>query len=55
MGYSDIGITMNVHTHIGADDTEEELKRIGKFRKAQAEIERKNHVKAISQKMFKVV
>ena len=46
MGHSDISVTMNVYTHIGFDDAEEELKRMEDFRKAQAEVE---------QKMFKVV
>ena len=54
MGHSDISVTMNVYTHIGFDDAEEELKRMEEFRKAQAEIEKKNE-KPISQKMFKVV
>ncbi|MBQ8279141.1 MAG: site-specific integrase [Roseburia sp.] len=55
MGHSDISVTMNVYTHISFDDAEEELKRMEEFRKAQAEIEKKNDVKAVSQKMFKVV
>ncbi|MEE1258467.1 MAG: tyrosine-type recombinase/integrase, partial [Lachnospiraceae bacterium] len=55
MGHSDISVTMNVYTHIGFDDAEEELKRMEEFRKAQAEIEKKTDVKAVSQKMFKVV
>ena len=46
---------MNVYTHIGFDDAEEELKQMEEFRKAKAEIEKKNDVKAVSQKMFKVV
>lgn len=55
MGHSDISVTMNVYTHISFDDAEEELKRMEVFRKAQAEIEKKNDAKAVSQKMFKVV
>ena len=55
MSDSDISVTMNVYTHIGFDDAEEELKRMEEFRKAQAEIEKKNDAKSISQKMFKVV
>ena len=47
IGHSDISVTMNVYTHIGFDDAEEELKRMEEFRKAQAEVER--------QKMFKVI
>ena len=54
MGHSDISVTMNVYTHIGFDDAEEELKRMEEFRKAQAEVEQKKE-KSMSQKMFKVV
>lgn len=54
MGHSDISVTMNVYTHIGFDDAEEELKRMEEFRKAQTEVEQKNE-KPMSQKMFKVV
>ena len=54
MGHSDISVTMNVYTHIGFDDVEEELKRMEEFRKAQAEVEQKKE-KPMSQKMFKVI
>lgn len=54
MGHSDISVTMNVYTHIGFDDTEEELKRMEEFRKAQTEVEKKNE-KTMSQKMLKVI
>ena len=54
MGHSDISVTMNVYTHINFDDAEEELRRMEEFRKAQAEVEKKQ-VKAVSQMMFKVV
>ena len=54
MWHSDISVTMNVYTHIGFDDAEEELKRMEEFRKAQAEVEQKKE-KPMSQKMFKVV
>ena len=54
MGHSDISVTMNVYTHISFDDAEEELKRMEEFRKAQAEIEKKNE-KPMSQKMFKAI
>lgn len=53
--YSNISVTMNVYTHISFDDAEEELKRLEAFRKAQAEIEKKNNAKAVSQKIFKVM
>ena len=45
MGHSDISVTMNVYTHIGFDDAEEDLKRMEEFRKAQAEIEKKSDAK----------
>ena len=54
MWHLDISVTMNVYTHIGFDDAEEELKRMEDFRKAQAEIEQKKD-KPMSQKMFKVI
>lgn len=54
MGHSDISVTMNVYTHISFDDAEEELRKLEEFRKAQAEIEKKNE-KPMSQKMFKIV
>ncbi len=53
-GHSDISVTMNVYRHIGFDDAEEELKRMEEFRKAQAEVEKKNE-KPMSQKMFKAI
>lgn len=55
MGHSDISVTMNVYTHIGLDDVEKELRRMEEFQKAQAEVEKKNDAKAVSQKMFKVI
>ena len=54
MGHSDISVTMNVYTHIGFDDAEEELKRMEEFRKTQAEVEQKKE-KPLSQKMFKAI
>ena len=54
MWHPDISVTMNVYTHIGLDDAEEELKRMEEFRKAQSEVEQKKE-KPMSQKMFKVV
>ena len=46
---------MNVYTHIGFDDAEEELKRMEEFRKAQAEVDKGKEGKPVTQKMFKVV
>lgn len=36
-----MSVTMNVYTHIGFDDAEDELKRMEEFRKAQAEVGQK--------------
>lgn len=55
MGHSDISVTMNVYTYIGLDDAEKELRRMEEFQRAQAEVEKKNDAKAVSQKMFKVI
>ena len=55
MGHSDISVTMNVYTHFNFDDAEEELRRMEEFRKAQAEIEKKNPPKPTSQVLFKVI
>ena len=49
-----MSVTMNVYTHIGFDDADEELKRMEEFRKAQAEVEKKKE-KTMSWKMFKVI
>ena len=49
-----VSVTMNVYTHIGFYDAEEELKRMEEFRKVQAEVEQKKE-KPMPQKMFKVV
>ena len=43
-GHSNISVTMNVYTHISFDDE----KRMEDFRKAQAEVEKKNDTKAVS-------
>ena len=54
MGHSDISVTMNVYTHFGFDDAEEELKRMEEFRKAQAEVEKKNE-KPMTKRMFEAI
>lgn len=54
MGHSDIGVTMNVYTHLGLEDAEEELCKMEEFRKAQAAVEQKER-KPVTQRAFKVV
>ena len=46
MGHSDISVTMNVYTHIGFDDAEEELNT------AKRELEKTTGEKPVTQKMF---
>ncbi len=50
MGHSEIGVTMNVYTHLGLEDATEELRKIEAFRKGQAEVN-----KPVKQSAFKVV
>ncbi|MDD3222558.1 MAG: integrase [Lachnospiraceae bacterium] len=54
MGHSDISVTMKVYMHINVEGVEEELRKLEEFRKAQAEVEKKNE-KPVSQKMFKAI
>ena len=54
MGHSDIGVTMNVYTHVGLEDAEDELRKMEEFQKAQTALEEKKEP-PITQKMFKVV
>lgn len=55
MGHSDISATMNVYTHIGLDDAEEEMVRLEELEAAKKEVEKLTGEKPISQKMFKVI
>ena len=54
MEHSDISVTMNVYTHFGFDDAEDELKRLEEFRKAQAEVEKQTE-KLMTNRMFKAI
>ena len=40
MGHSDIGVTMNVYTHLGLEEAADELKRIEALELARKEIEK---------------
>ena len=52
MGHSDMGVTMNVYTHLGLDDAAVEMNRLNKIEKIREELETKEEV---TQKIFKVV
>ena len=43
MGHSDIGVTMNIYTHLGLEDAQEEMERLQEIEKARAEMECLNH------------
>ena len=55
MGHSDISVTMNVYTHIGFDDAEEELKRMEDLQTARKGLEQTRGEKLVSQRMFKAI
>lgn len=53
MGHSDIGVTLNTYTHLGLEDTTEELTRMQEARKELDKQEGKNMVPSIRE--FKAV
>lgn len=56
MGHSDIGVTMNVYTHLGYDDARDEMIRLEELEQAKKEVERTTEkTKEADQKMFKVI
>ena len=59
MGHSDIGVTMNVYTHLGMEDAAAEMARMEEVESARREQEKLNGVKEgkekQSKKMFRVV
>ncbi len=55
MGHSDIGVTMNVYTHLGLDDAKDEMVRMEELEQAKKEVQKSTGEKPISQKAFKVV
>ena len=56
MGHSDIGVTLNIYTHLGLEDAAAELKRLEDLKKAQAEMEKMEaKEKPISKNMFRAI
>ncbi|MCM1329169.1 MAG: site-specific integrase [Ruminococcus sp.] len=55
MGHSDIGVTLNVYTHLGLEDAADELKRVEDLENARKELDKASGEKNISQKMFRAV
>ncbi|MGN0434450.1 MAG: hypothetical protein ACI4EB_07915 [Bilifractor sp.] len=42
MGHSGISVTMNTYTHLGLEDTENELRRLSEINSARLELDRLN-------------
>ena len=55
MGNSDIGVTLNIYTHLGLGDAEDELRRQEDLQNARKELERTQGEKPVSWKMFKEI
>ena len=55
MGHSDIGVTMNVYTHLGLDDAKDEMIWMEELEQARKEVQKGAGEKPITQKAFKVV
>ena len=55
MGHSDIGVTMNVYTHLGLEDAAAEMARMAQVEEARKEQEKLSGRKESKQKMFRVV
>lgn len=55
MGHSDIGVTLNVYTHLGLEDAADELRRMEELESARNEMEKTKEEKAVMQRMFKAM
>ena len=55
MGHSDIGVTMNVYTHLGLEDAAAEMARMEQVEEARKEQEKLSGKTETTQKMFRVV
>ena len=55
MGHSEIGVTMNTHTHLGLDDAKDEMICLEELEQARKEINKTNGIKPMKQNMFKAI
>ena len=55
MGHSDIGVTLNIYTHLGLKDAADELRRMEDLENARKELEKNKEKKPVSQKMFRAI
>ena len=55
MEHSDISVTMNVYTHLGFDDSKDEMVRLEELNAAKKEVEKVAGEKLVSRKMFEAI
>ena len=55
MGHSEIGVTMNVYTHLGLDDAKDEMIRLEELEQARKEVEKTSGQRPLKQTMFKAI
>ena len=55
MGHSEIGVTLNVYTHLGLEDAAAEMARLEEVESARREQEKIEGKKETAQKIFRVV
>ncbi len=55
MGHSEIGVTLNIYTHLGLEDAAEKLKRMRELEKVRREMYGEELEKPMKQNMFKVL
>lgn len=55
MGHSEIGVTMNTYTHLGLDDTKDEMIRLEELEQARKEIDKTSGEMPIDPIMFKAI
>ncbi|MBR1736426.1 MAG: site-specific integrase, partial [Firmicutes bacterium] len=55
MGHSDIGVTLNVYTHLGLEDAADELKRMEELENAKKELNKTSEVSENMPKLFKII
>ena len=55
MGHSDIGVMLNIYTHLDLNDAVDELKWVEELENARKEMEKINGEGTVSQKMFRAI
>ena len=55
MGHSDIGVTMNVYTHLGLEDAKDEMVRMEELEAARQELDKQEGKSQVTAKQFKAI